>query len=106
MRYLPPKGTAGLPRARVTLPPGHLPQPPQPEHTTLVDALEAQGERPRAHSRATVWLVALAVALPVVALLAYGFTRNPRALPSPLGGRPPPGAPGAGRRAGRTRPQA
>jgi len=55
-----------------------------------VDALETQGERPRARSRATVWLVALAVALPVVALLAYGFTRNPRALPSPLVGRPAP----------------
>ena len=55
-----------------------------------MDALETQGERPRARSRATVWLVALAVALPVVALLAYGFTRNPRALPSPLVGRPAP----------------
>jgi cytochrome c biogenesis protein CcmG/thiol:disulfide interchange protein DsbE len=39
---------------------------------------------------ARVWLAALAVTLPVVALLAYGFTRNPRTLPSPLIGRPAP----------------
>src|SRR3990172_2581854 len=99
MRYLPPKGTAGLlrsrvsgksrsplpparmkasTRARVTLPPGDLPQLPQPEHTTLVDALEAQGERPRAGSRATVWLVALAGGVPAGAPVADGVTRNPR----------------------------
>lgn len=40
--------------------------------------------------RRTAWLAALAVTLPVVALLAYGFTRNPRLLPSPLVGRPMP----------------
>ena len=40
--------------------------------------------------RGIVWLIALAMTLPAVALLAYGFTRNPRALPSPLVGRPAP----------------
>lgn len=40
--------------------------------------------------RRATWLAALAVTLPVVALLAYGFTRNPRVLPSPLIGRPMP----------------
>lgn len=35
-------------------------------------------------------LIAVAVSLPVVALLAFGFTRNPRAIPSPLVGRPAP----------------
>lgn len=35
-------------------------------------------------------LVALALVLPLIALLAYGFTRNPRAIPSPLVGRPAP----------------
>jgi len=35
-------------------------------------------------------LIALAVSLPAMAVLAYGFTRNPRAIPSPLVGRPAP----------------
>lgn len=35
-------------------------------------------------------LVALAITLPVAGVLAFGFTRNPRALPSPLIGRPAP----------------
>lgn len=38
--------------------------------------------------KAVLW--ALAFALPLVGLLAFGFTRNPRALPSPLVGRPAP----------------
>jgi len=37
-------------------------------------------------------LIALAVSLPAMAVLAYGFTRNPRAIPSPLVGRPAPDA--------------
>ena len=36
------------------------------------------------------WLIPLA-ALPVLALLAYGFRVDPRAIPSPLVGRPAPG---------------
>ncbi len=36
------------------------------------------------------WLIPLA-ALPVVGLLAYGFRTDPRAVPSPLVGRPAPG---------------
>ncbi|MDQ7849843.1 MAG: TlpA disulfide reductase family protein, partial [Armatimonadota bacterium] len=47
-----------------------------------------QPGRPRA--RRAAWLAALVVTLPVMALLAYGFTRNPRLLPSPLVGRPMP----------------
>ena len=36
------------------------------------------------------WLIPLSV-VPVVALLAYGFRTDPRAIPSPLEGRPAPG---------------
>lgn len=35
-------------------------------------------------------LVALSFAIPVIALLAYGFTRDPREIPSPLPGRQAP----------------
>ena len=38
-------------------------------------------------TRAMRWLVPLSV-VPVLALLAYGFTTNPRDIPSPLVGRP------------------
>lgn len=38
-------------------------------------------------TRAVRWLVPLSV-LPVLALLAYGFRTDPRAIPSPLVGRP------------------
>ncbi len=37
-----------------------------------------------------ILLVVLAVTLPVAGILGYGFTRDPRALPSPLIGRPAP----------------
>jgi len=40
--------------------------------------------------RAWRWLIPLA-ALPLLALLAYGFRVNPREIPSPLVGRPAPG---------------
>jgi len=40
-------------------------------------------------SRALRWLIPLA-AIPVLALLAYGFRLNPREVPSPLVGRPAP----------------
>ena len=40
--------------------------------------------------RAWRWLIPLS-ALPVLALLAYGFRVNPREIPSPLVGRPAPG---------------
>ncbi len=50
--------------------------------------LEARAEPPRRRARA--WGIALLLALPLLALLAYGFTRNPRSLPSPLVGRPAP----------------
>lgn len=46
------------------------------------------GGRPRGVLRAAA--IALAIALPVTGLLAFGFTRNPRILPSPLVGRPAP----------------
>jgi cytochrome c biogenesis protein CcmG, thiol:disulfide interchange protein DsbE len=35
-------------------------------------------------------LVGMAIALPIVALLAYGLTLDPRSIPSPLPGRPAP----------------
>ncbi len=50
----------------------------------------AEGEPGRPQRQRKAWLVALAVTLPVVALLAYGFVRNPRVRPSPLVGRPMP----------------
>ena len=48
------------------------------------------GRPGRPRGRQATWLAALAVTAPVVVLLAYGFTRNPRVLPSPLIGRPMP----------------
>jgi cytochrome c biogenesis protein CcmG/thiol:disulfide interchange protein DsbE len=59
------------------------------ERSSPLDAVPSGGltHQPR------LWraiLVALAIALPFVAVLAYGFTRNPRAIPSPLVGRPAP----------------
>jgi cytochrome c biogenesis protein CcmG/thiol:disulfide interchange protein DsbE len=53
------------------------------------DAVPAGGSAHQPQLRRAV-LVALAIVLPVVAVLAYGFTRNPRAIPSPLVGRPAP----------------
>ncbi len=44
--------------------------------------------RPSGPGRAILW--ALVVTIPLAGLLAFGFTRNPRALPSPLVGRPAP----------------
>ncbi|MBI4593268.1 MAG: redoxin domain-containing protein, partial [Candidatus Rokubacteria bacterium] len=40
-------------------------------------------------TRGLRWLIPLS-AIPVLALLAYGFKTNPRAIPSPLVGRPAP----------------
>jgi len=52
-------------------------------------AVSAQGSVHQPGLRRAI-LVALAIILPLVALLAFGFTRNPRAIPSPLVGRPAP----------------
>jgi len=46
--------------------------------------VELKAKRP---TGGRAWLVALLISLPLLALLAYGFTRNPRSLPSPLVGR-------------------
>ena len=43
--------------------------------------------RARRSAGGRAWLVAPLISLPLLALLGYGFTRNPRSLPSPLVGR-------------------
>src|SRR5437773_601583 len=114
---LPPGAVAdrlrGLP-ARA--PRGHLPRPRRLRPRRLAGDGQVPGEppreldldrRPRPHGRGRArdpagdeedrvsrrpwrWLIPLAE-LPVLALLAYGFRVDPRAIPSPLVGRPAPG---------------
>lgn len=67
-----------------------LPSHSSGEDTSQTEAAASQAPRSRPRSSGRAVLLALAITLPVAGLLAFGFTRNPRALPSPLIGRPAP----------------
>src|SRR5439155_4279217 len=101
LRGLPARSPRGrLPRARRLRPrrlAGHHPPAGEPPRVVDLDRRSdphprhRAGARPRAPedgvSRRVRWLLPLA-ALPLLALLAYGFRTDPRDIPSPLVGRP------------------